>query len=247
MRRPVVAGNWKMHGSSASIAKLLEDLLSLEVARTDVLLFPPFAYLAEVVRRVRNTRFGVGAQNIHADAAGAFTGEVAAEMVSDVGATHVLVGHSERRQLFGESDALIARKFSAAMRAGLVPILCVGETLTDREGGRAEAVVTGQLNAVLDVVGVGAFENAMVAYEPVWAIGTGRSATPVDAQAMHAVIRARLGAIDAAVADRLRVLYGGSVNAENARALFAAKDVDGGLVGGASLNARQFMDICRAA
>jgi triosephosphate isomerase len=236
-----------MHGSSASIAKLLEELLSLEVERTDVLLFPPFVYLAEVVRRVRNTRLGVGAQNIHADAAGAFTGEVAAEMVSDVGATHVLVGHSERRQLFGESDALIARKFSAAMRAGLVPILCVGETLTDREGGRAEAVVTAQLNAVLDVVGIGAFENAMVAYEPVWAIGTGRSATPVDAQAMHAVIRARLGAIDPAVADRLRVLYGGSVNAENAHALFAAKDVDGGLVGGASLNARQFMDICRAA
>ncbi len=236
-----------MHGSSASIAKLLEELLSLEVERTDVLLFPPFVYLAEVVRRVRNTRLGVGAQNIHADAVGAFTGEVAAEMVSDVGATHVLVGHSERRQLFGESDALIARKFSAAMRAGLVPILCVGETLTDREGGRAEAVVTAQLNAVLDVVGVGAFENAMVAYEPVWAIGTGRSATPVDAQAMHAVIRAHLGAIDPAVADRLRVLYGGSVNAENAHALFAAKDVDGGLVGGASLNARQFMDICRAA
>ena len=209
-----------MHGSSATIGKLLEELLPLDLARTDVLLFPPFAYLAAVVQRVRDTRFGVGAQNIHADPAGAYTGEVAAEMVSDVGATHVLVGHSERRQWFGESDELIARKFNAAIRAGLVPILCVGETLTEREAGRAEAVVTAQLDAVLDVVGVGAFERAMIAYEPVWAIGTGRSATPVDAQAMHAVIRARIRAIAPRVAEGLRVLYGGSVNAENAAALF---------------------------
>jgi triosephosphate isomerase (TIM) len=236
-----------MHGSSATIGKLLEELLPLDLTRIDVLLFPPLAYLAAVVQRVRDTRFGVGAQNIHADRAGAYTGEVAAEMVRDVGATHVLVGHSERRQLFGESDELVARKFGAAIRAGLVPVLCVGETLTQREAGRAEASVTAQLDAVLDFVGVGAFERAMIAYEPVWAIGTGRSATPVDAQAMHAVIRARVRAIDPAVADRLRVLYGGSVNAENAGALFAAADVDGGLVGGASLNAKQFMDICRAA
>ncbi len=236
-----------MHGSSATIGKLLEELLPLDLAGTDVLLFPPFAYLAAVVQRVRDTRFGVGAQNIHADPAGAYTGEVAAEMVSDVGATHVLVGHSERRQWFGESDALVARKFGAAIRAGLVPILCIGETLTEREAGRADAVVTAQLDAVLDVVSVSAFERAMIAYEPVWAIGTGRSATPVDAQAMHAVIRARIRAIDPTVAEGLRVLYGGSVNAENAAALFACADVDGGLVGGASLNARQFMDICRAA
>ncbi len=236
-----------MHGSLATIGKLLEELLPLDLTRTDVLLFPPLAYLAAVVQRMRDTRFGVGAQNIHADPAGAYTGEVAAEMVSDVGATHVLVGHSERRQWFGESDELIARKFSAAIRAGLVPVLCVGETLTQREAGRAEVVVTAQLDAVLGVVGVDAFARAMIAYEPVWAIGTGRSATPVDAQAMHAVIRAHVHAIDPAVADGLRVLYGGSVNAENAAALFAAADVDGGLVGGASLNARQFMDICRAA
>lgn len=236
-----------MHGSSATVGKLLTELLPLDLTRTDVVLFPPFVYLAAVAQRVRDTGIGVGAQNIHAEPAGACTGEVAAEMVKDVGATHVLVGHSERRQLFGERDELIARKFGAGIRAGLVPILCVGETLFEREAGRAEEVVTAQLNAVLDAVGVSVFERAMIAYEPVWAIGTGRSATPLDAQLMHAAIRARVRAIDASVADGLRVLYGGSVNADNAPALFAAADVDGGLVGGASLNARQFMDICRAA
>ena len=236
-----------MHGSSATIAKLLEELLALDFARTDVVLFPPFAYLAAVVERVRDTRFGVGAQNIHFEAAGAYTGETAAEMVKDVGATHVLIGHSERRQLFGESDALCAKKFAAALRVGLVPILCVGETAEERERGDAANVVMRQLNAVIDAIGIVGFRDAYIAYEPVWAIGTGRTATPVDAQAMHEVIRAQVQARDAAIAARLPILYGGSIKADNAAALFAQVDVDGGLAGGASLNAGQFLEICKAA
>ena len=247
MRRPVVAGNWKMNGSMASIGKLIDEMLPLDLARTDVILFPPIPYIAAVVERVRNTGVGVGVQNIHSERAGAFTGEVAAEMVKELGATHVLVGHSERRRLFGESDAFIAQKCGAAIRAGLVPVVCVGETLTERADGRAEAVVATQLTAIVDAVGIDVFRFAIVAYEPVWAIGTGRTATPTDAQAMHAAIRARIRTIDAAIAEGLRVVYGGSVNADNASALFAEADVDGGLVGGASLSARQFLDICRAA
>jgi len=236
-----------MNGSMASIGKLIDEMLPLDLARTDVILFPPIAYVAAVVERVRNTGVSVGVQNIHSERAGAFTGEVAAEMVKELGATHVLVGHSERRRLFGESDAFIAQKCAAAIRGGLVPIVCVGETLTERADGRAEAVVAAQLSAIVDAVGIDVFRFAMVAYEPVWAIGTGRTATPTDAQVMHAAIRAGIRMVDATIAEGLRILYGGSVNADNASALFAEADVDGGLVGGASLSARQFLDICRAA
>ena len=236
-----------MNGSLASIGKLIDEMMPLEFGRADVVLFPPIAYLAAVIERVRNTRVGVGVQNIHSERAGAFTGEVAAEMVKELGATHVLVGHSERRRLFGESDVFVAQKCAAAIRGGLVPIVCVGETLRERTDGLAEAAVTAQLNAIVDIVGIDVFRVAMVAYEPVWAIGTGHTATPADAQNMHAAIRSGIRMIDASIAEDLRVLYGGSVKAENARALFAEADVDGGLVGGASLNARQFLDICKAA
>ena len=247
MRRPVVAANWKMHGSSATIAGLLDILVTLDARSVEVLVFPPAVYLAAVVQRLCGTVIGVGAQNIHAEPSGAYTGEIAAEMVKDVGATYVLVGHSERRSLCGETDALCARKFAAARRAGLVPILCVGETAAEREGDAAIAVVTRQLNAVIDVAGIEAFDNAIIAYEPVWAIGTGRTATPADAQAMHAMIRARVRLANAGVAEGLRIIYGGSIKADNAAALFSEPDIDGGLVGGASLNAGQFLEICRAA
>ena len=247
MRRRVVAGNWKMHGSMESIGRLLDELLALQVPKADVLVFPPVVYLASVVHRLRGSSIWVGAQNVHPERSGAFTGEVAAEMIKDLGATHVLVGHSERRRLYGETNDLVALKFGAALRAGLEPILCVGETLAEREAGRAEAVVVAQLSAVLAKVGVSALRQAMIAYEPVWAIGTGRSASPDDAQTMHRAIRAQIRTSDAVVADEVRILYGGSINADNAAALFAGADVDGGLVGNASLNAGQFMDICRAA
>lgn len=236
-----------MHGSTATIERLLDAMVQLKTPQIDVLLFPPIAYLSAVIERVKGSELSVGAQNIHAESSGAFTGEVAAEMVKDLGATHVLVGHSERRRWFGETDAIVAQKFSAAVRAGLVPILCVGETSEQRDEGRAEQVVMTQLDAVVAAVGVTALQRALVAYEPVWAIGTGRSATPADAQSMHSAIRAWIRTLDAKVADELRVLYGGSITAANAAALFAGSDVDGGLVGGASLNAEQFENICRAA
>jgi triosephosphate isomerase len=247
VRRPVVAANWKMHGSSATIAALLDAVVALQAPRAEVLVLPPAPYLAAVVQRLHGTSVGVGAQNIHAEPAGAFTGETAAEMVADVGATYVLIGHSERRQLFGETDALCAKKFAAALRVGLLPILCVGETAVERERGDAATVVTRQLNVVLDAIGVAGFNDAIIAYEPVWAIGTGRTATPADAQAMHGMIREQVRSRDDAMAARLRILYGGSIKADNAAALFAQVDVDGGLVGGASLNAGQFLEICRAA
>jgi triosephosphate isomerase len=236
-----------MHGSMATIEQLLDALLPLRVPKTDVLLFPPIAYLSAVVARIKGSGLAVGAQNIHAEPAGAFTGEVAAEMVKDLGATHVLVGHSERRRWFGETDAIVAQKYAAALRVGLVPILCVGETSTERDDGRAEQVVLAQINAAIAALGVSTLRRAMIAYEPVWAIGTGRSATPADAQTMHGAIRARIRTLDESVADVLPILYGGSITEGNAGGLFAGADVDGGLVGGASLNAGQFMNICRAA
>ena len=236
-----------MHGSSATIARLLDALMVLSPVRAEVLVLPPAPYLAAVVQRLRGTVISVGAQNIHPESSGAYTGETAAEMVKDLGATHVLVGHSERRQLCGETDALCAKKFAAALRVGLIPVLCVGETAAERERGAAMAVVTRQLDAVIEAVGIEGLRDAIIAYEPVWAIGTGRTATPADAQELHAMIRARVRLHDGGVADGLRILYGGSIKADNAVALFAQVDVDGGLVGGASLNAGQFSEICRAA
>jgi triosephosphate isomerase len=247
MRRSVVAGNWKMHGSTASITRLLDELKRLRVPEVDVIVLPPTAYLTMAVRAMRGSSIAVGAQNVHFAAEGAFTGEVAAEMLADIGATHVLVGHSERRLLFGEDDELVARKFAAARRAGLTPILCVGETLAEREAGRAEATVARQVDAVLLTTDAATLAGSMIAYEPVWAIGTGRSAAPADAQQMHRSIRSRVGERFGAIADEVRILYGGSIKMDNAAELFAGADVDGGLVGGASLDAKQFIEICRAA
>jgi triosephosphate isomerase (TIM) len=247
-RRRLVAGNWKMHGSRAEntalVGALLHDLPQPGVA--EVLLCAPFVYLSEVGRQLKGSDVQLGAQSVCAEPVGAFTGEISAGMLKDLGCTYVIVGHSERRALFKESDALVARKFVAAQTQGLTPILCVGETLEERDAGQTFAVVDRQLAAVVDLAGIASFERAVVAYEPVWAIGTGKNATPQQAQDVHQHIRAALAGRDARIAGLVRVLYGGSVKAGNAAELFAMADVDGGLVGGASLNAREFVGICKA-
>jgi len=249
MRKPLVAGNWKMHGSRAENASLVETLLDLlrPESRAEVLICPPFVYLWETGRMLKDTDVALGAQSVCAEPLGAFTGEISGSMLLDVGCRYVLVGHSERRQLYGESDALVARKFLATQSQGLTPVLCVGETLEERESGRTTQVVERQLEAVLSVSGVAALGNAVIAYEPVWAIGTGRTASPEQAQEVHALIRAKVAALDATIAGSVRILYGGSVKASNARELFAMADIDGGLVGGASLKAEEFAQICAAA
>lgn len=248
-RQRVVAGNWKMHGSRAANQALVEGLLAAGTidGSAACLVFPPFVYLAELARRLSGSSVGLGAQDVCAEAQGAFTGEVSAAMLADVGCSHALVGHSERRALYGEEDALVARKFLAAQSRGLVPVLCVGEQLAERDAGQTHAVVARQLDAVLAVAGVSGLSRAIVAYEPVWAIGTGRNATPGQAQDVHAFIRARVAAHDASIAAGLRILYGGSVKAANAAELFGMPDVDGGLVGGASLNVDEFLAIWSAA
>jgi triosephosphate isomerase (TIM) len=248
-RRPVVAGNWKMHGSRAENAALVESLLlDLPVERAaQVIVCPPFVYLWEIARQLKDSQVEIGAQSVSAEPVGAFTGEISAGMLHDVGAKYVIVGHSERRALYGEDDSLVARKFVAGQSHGLVPILCVGETLAERESGRTLEVIRRQLVAVLDVAGAGSLAQAMIAYEPVWAIGTGKNATPLEAQEVHASIRSAVAGRDARIADAVRILYGGSVKAGNAAELFAMRDVDGGLIGGASLKADEFGKICRAA
>jgi triosephosphate isomerase len=249
MRQPLVAGNWKMHGSRAENARLIGGLLDLlqPGKQAEILVCPPFPYLAETARLIKDSGVALGAQSVCAEAQGAFTGEVSAAMLKDVGCRYVLVGHSERRQLFGENDALVARKFVAAQSQGLVPVLCVGETLEERERDETLVVVSRQLEAVLSVSGVKSLARAAIAYEPVWAIGTGRTATGEQAQEVHAMIRAKVAALDDTIGGSVRILYGGSVKASNARELFAMPDIDGGLVGGASLKADEFARICVAA
>jgi triosephosphate isomerase len=249
MRRTLVAGNWKMHGSRSENAGLVDAILAADQGDggPEILVCPPFVYLWEVGRQLRGSSLSLGAQDVCAEAIGAHTGEISASMLRDVGCSHVIVGHSERRALYGDDDQLVARKFAAAQREGITPILCVGETLEEREEGRTAEVVLRQLDAVLGVAGAGGFMKAVLAYEPVWAIGTGKTATPEQAQEVHALLRARLAEKDATMAACLRILYGGSVKAANARELFAMPDLDGGLVGGASLKADEFAQICAAA
>lgn len=248
VRRPLVAGNWKMHGSLAEARDraqaLRENLGSLAC---DVVVAPPYVHVPLVSDVLRGSPVGVAAQDVSEHAAGAFTGEVSATMLRDAGCGYVIVGHSERRAQFGDTDAIVAAKFVAAVGAGLVPVLCVGETLAERDAGATDAVVLRQLDAVLVVAGIRGFGAAVIAYEPVWAIGTGRNATPGQAQDVHAVLRRRLAQQDAGVAAATRIIYGGSVKAGNAKELFAMPDIDGGLVGGASLDAREFLGICASA
>ncbi|HVS77677.1 MAG TPA: triose-phosphate isomerase [Steroidobacteraceae bacterium] len=249
MRRPIVAGNWKMHGTRSENARLIEEITSRYPAHpaAECIVCPPYVYLQEVGRMLRDFAIFLGAQDVCADAQGAFTGEVSAAMLKDVGCQYVIVGHSERRLLYRESDQLVARKFAAAQAKALMPILCLGEQLAERETGRTREVVARQLDAVLELCGAPALESAVIAYEPVWAIGTGRNASPEQAQEVHAFIRDRIAARDATIAAATRILYGGSVKAGNAAELFAMPDVDGGLIGGASLKADEFLAILAAA
>jgi len=248
MRKILVAGNWKMHGSNAMVTALLEGLLAApRVDSVDLAVFPPFPYLARVRELLDGSGIAWGAQTVNPLPQGAHTGEVSAPMLVDLGCRYVLVGHSERRTLYGESDEDVAARFAAALEQGIQPVLCVGETLQEREENRTEAVVERQLQAVLDRSGVEAFGKAVVAYEPVWAIGTGKTATPEQAQAVHAFIRDKIASRDDIIAGQLRILYGGSVNGSNAADLFAREDIDGGLVGGASLKAEDFLAIRDAA
>ena len=246
MRRKIVAGNWKLQGSREFAAALVDAINAGAPAGVHLIVLPPYPYLGEVLARCAGADIAVGAQDVSAHAKGAYTGEVAAAMLADVGARYTLVGHSERRQYHAESSELVAQKFRAAQAAGITPILCVGERLEEREAGQTEAVIASQLRPVLDLVGVAAFADAVVAYEPVWAIGTGRTASPEQAQAVHAFIRSQVADRDAKIADSLPLLYGGSVKPDNAASLFAQADVDGGLIGGASLVAADFLAIAIA-
>lgn len=249
MRRPVVAGNWKMHGTRAENAQLIEALLLglPDQPAADIVVCPPFVYLWEVARLLKSSSVALGAQSVCAEPLGAFTGEVCAAMLKDVGCRYLIVGHSERRVLYKEDDALVARKFLAAQAQRLMPILCVGETLEEREGKQTAAIVSRQLDAVLDLAGVSTFAGAIIAYEPVWAIGTGKNASSTQVQEVHAHIRSVVAAHDAKIAAEVRILYGGSVKATNARDIFSMPDVDGGLIGGAALKADEFLKICAAA
>jgi triosephosphate isomerase (TIM) len=249
MRQFLVAGNWKMNGSRESGAQLVNGLLqgSGLPGTADIVVCPPFVYLTDVARLLRGSALNLGAQNLCAEDNGAYTGEVSGSMLRDSDCRYVIVGHSERRTLYAEDDALVARKFMAAQRAGLIPILCIGETLSERQREETDAIIARQLMAVLDAAGIRAFDRAVVAYEPIWAIGTGKTATPAQAQEVHASIRARISAMDAKIANTIRLLYGGSVKASNAAELFRMPDIDGGLVGGASLEAEEFIAICKAA
>ena len=247
MRRKIVAGNWKLHGTRAFATQLVGELAATGAKPgVDLVVLPPMPYLGDLIEDFEGSAIAFGAQDVSSNEKGAYTGEVSAAMLVDVGARYGLVGHSERRQYHAESSELVARKFLAARNAGLTPILCVGETLEQREAGQTEQVIAAQLEPVLALAGVQAFEAAVVAYEPVWAIGTGRTASPAQAQAVHAFIRGVVSAHDARIGDCLPLLYGGSVKPDNAAELFAQPDVDGGLVGGASLVAADFLAIAGA-
>jgi triosephosphate isomerase len=249
MRKPLIAGNWKMHGSMSQAKALLEAIKqgATEYSDVDVLVCPTFVHLALAHYLLEKTPIMLGAQNLYLGAQGAFTGEVSGAMLRDVGCEYVLVGHSERRSILRDDLPLVAEKFKAALQAGLKPILCIGETQAEREAGQTEAVIHTQLQSVLDAAGIEAFQQAVIAYEPVWAIGTGLTATPEQAQAAHYYIRQLFAQNNVALAKTIRILYGGSMKPENAASLLAMADIDGGLIGGASLDAKSFLAICAAA
>ncbi|MBL8376654.1 MAG: triose-phosphate isomerase [Burkholderiales bacterium] len=244
-RRKLVAGNWKMNGTFAANGELVAALLAqLPRDGASVLVCPPAPYLQQVAGLLTGSRIALGAQNVSEFDSGAYTGEWSAPMLREIGCSHAIVGHSERRTLFGETSERVAAKTEAALKAGLIPVVCVGETWPERSAGATEAVVAGQLGPLMGRVNMA---GIVIAYEPVWAIGTGKTATPAEAQAVHDFIRRKVGAVDAAAAAGLTILYGGSVNAGNAAALFSCPDIDGALVGGASLKAQDFAAIVRAA
>jgi triosephosphate isomerase len=249
MRQPLVAGNWKMNGSREESGALLDGILAGMggISTAEVAVCPPAILIPLAVEMTSGSAVKVGGQNLDYHPSGAYTGETSGSMLKDAGCTYVIVGHSERRDYYGEDDDLVARKFEAAQEYGLTPILCVGELLNEREAGDTEAVVERQLDAVLEHHGIDAFNNAVIAYEPVWAIGTGKTATPEQAQEVHKFIRDKLAALDNNVAQACRILYGGSMKPDNAAELIGQADIDGGLIGGASLKAEDFLGICNAA
>ncbi len=243
MRRKLIAGNWKMHGSLADIGTFVDGWGDASKVDADWLVCGPFPYLPELIKRLVPLGIAVGAQDCSAQASGAYTGEVSAQMLADIGVSHVILGHSERRAYHQESDALVLAKVKQALAFGLTPVVCVGETLVQREAGETDAVVVAQLEAIIHALTDAELQQLIFAYEPVWAIGTGLTATPEQAQAVHARLRASLAERSEALAVEMRILYGGSVKAENSAALFAMPDIDGGLVGGASLTAQDFLAI----
>lgn len=247
MRERLVAGNWKLHGSRKMVQSLLSEVIAGVDAKTavEVAVCPPFVYLQQAESLLRDSPVRLGAQNVSAEHEGAYTGEVSAQMLQDVGCQYVIVGHSERRSLYGEDDELVGRKVLAAAQEGLQPILCVGETLSQREEGLTETVIGRQLDAAIRIAGAERVAGGVIAYEPVWAIGTGKTASPEQAQEVHAFIRQRLRE-HTPMAEECRILYGGSVKPGNAAQLFAMPDIDGGLIGGASLKADDFLAICHA-
>ncbi len=249
MRGKLVAGNWKMNGTLASNQALLQAMISAisPISGAKFAVCVPFPYLAQVQQLLRGSGIAWGAQDLCQFDNGAYTGAVSAAMLAEFGCHYVIVGHSERRSVFGETDEVVALKFAQALKVGSIPILCLGETLAEREAGVTEAAVARQLDAVIKQSGVAALARAVIAYEPVWAIGTGKTATPDEAQAVHGFIRRRVAAADGPIAEELLILYGGSVKAGNAAQLFGMPDIDGGLIGGASLNADEFIAICRCA
>jgi triosephosphate isomerase len=249
MRDFLVAGNWKMHGDEASNRELVAGIVDgvPQADNVSLLVCPPHPYLASVASQLQGSSVALGAQNVSEHETGAFTGEVAPAMLLDVGCRYVIVGHSERRTLYGETSVQVAEKMAAALGAGLMPILCIGETLEERESGRTEQVVGEQLAAAVERNGIAAFATSVIAYEPVWAIGTGKTATPEQAQDVHRYIRSVLAGHDASVAEKVQILYGGSVKGDNAAGLFGMPDIDGGLIGGASLKPADFLAIARAA
>jgi triosephosphate isomerase len=249
MRHKLVVANWKMHGNLASNKALLEayiDKLS-SIENTSVVVCVPYPYLAQAQSMLQNTHIAWGAQNLSKDAVGAYTGEVSADMLKDFGASYVIIGHSERATAYCESDENIATKFIQAQTHGITPILCVGETLIEREAGVMQMVVAKQLDTIINTYGAAVFANAVVSYEPIWAIGTGLAATSEQAQSMHEFIRGKIAEQDASAASQLKILYGGSVNPQNAVQLLVMQDIDGGLIGKCSLNAQEFEKICRTA
>ena len=247
MRQVIVAGNWKMNASKETVNTLIMGILSgMADVDSTVIVCAPSPYMSQVEALITHSQLHLGAQDLNVNASGAFTGEVSADMIKDFGAQYVIIGHSERRSLYGETDEIVASKVQVALDNGLTPLFCIGETLEQREAGSMEAVVSRQIQAVIDRVGIDAFKNIIIAYEPVWAIGTGVTASPQQAQDAHAFIRSMLAQNDASVAQTTPILYGGSMNPGNAAELIGCEDIDGGLIGGASLKAEDFLQICKA-
>ncbi len=244
MRQSLVVGNWKMNGTRASAELLAKDIIAgLGSNNAEIAVCVPYVYLASIGELVKSTRLALGAQNVADKPSGAFTGEISAAMLSELDCKYVIVGHSERRSYYGDTNESVAARFCQAQEKGIIPILCVGETLDQREQDQTFAVINEQLDAVINLAGIASFNTAVIAYEPVWAIGTGKTATDEQAQEVHQTIRKYIAAKDSAIADKIQILYGGSAKPENAKGLFAMPDIDGGLIGGASLDAESFLKI----